>query len=76
MLWGATTVATAHEAVAAGIDLLDLASRYGDGKAEEVIGEAFAGRLPDGVRVTARRLTPVKRRARMASRERARSGRQ
>jgi aryl-alcohol dehydrogenase-like predicted oxidoreductase len=58
MLWGPTTfdecIATAHEAVAAGINLLDLAPRYGDGKAEEVIGEAFAGRLPDGVRVTSK----------------------
>lgn len=41
-----------HDAVAAGINLLDLATRYGDGKAEEVVGEAFAGRLPDGVRIT------------------------
>jgi aryl-alcohol dehydrogenase-like predicted oxidoreductase len=58
MLWGPTTfdecVATAHQAVAAGINLLDLAPRYGDGKAEEVIGEAFAGHLPDGVRVTSK----------------------
>ena len=49
MLWGPTTfdecVATVHDAVAAGIILLDLAPRYGDGKAEEVVGEAFAGRL-------------------------------
>ena len=52
MLWGPTTfeecVATVHAAVAAGINLLDLAPRYGDGKAEEVVGEAFAGRLPAG----------------------------
>jgi aryl-alcohol dehydrogenase-like predicted oxidoreductase len=58
MLWGATTfeecVATVHDAVAAGIDLLDLAPRYGDGKAEEVVGEAFGGRLPEGVRVTSK----------------------
>jgi glutathione S-transferase len=58
MVWGATTfdecVATVHEAVAAGINLFDLAPRYGDGKAEEVVGEAFAGRLPDGVRVTSK----------------------
>ncbi len=51
MLWGETTfdecVATVHEAVAAGITLLDLAPRYGDGKAEEVVGAAFAGRLPE-----------------------------
>jgi aryl-alcohol dehydrogenase-like predicted oxidoreductase len=58
MLWGATTfdecVATVHAAVAAGINLLDLAPRYGDGKAEEVVGEAFGGRLPDGVRITSK----------------------
>jgi aryl-alcohol dehydrogenase-like predicted oxidoreductase len=58
MLWGATTfdecVATVHAAVAAGLNLLDLAPRYGDGKAEQVVGEAFAGRLPAGVRVTSK----------------------
>jgi aryl-alcohol dehydrogenase-like predicted oxidoreductase len=58
MLWGPTTfdecVATVHDAVAAGINLLDLAPRYGDGKAEEVVGEAFAGRLPEGVQVTSK----------------------
>jgi aryl-alcohol dehydrogenase-like predicted oxidoreductase len=41
-----------REAVDAGINLLDMAPRYGDGEAERVIGEAFGGRLPDGVRVT------------------------
>jgi aryl-alcohol dehydrogenase-like predicted oxidoreductase len=58
MLWGTTTfeecVATVHAAVAAGINLLDLAPRYGDGKAEQVVGEAFGGHLPDGVRVTSK----------------------
>jgi aryl-alcohol dehydrogenase-like predicted oxidoreductase len=58
MVWGETTfdecVATVHDAVAAGIDLIDLAPRYGDGKAEEVVGEAFGGRLPEGVRVTSK----------------------
>src|SRR5450631_3257989 len=58
MVWGATTfdecVATVHAAVGARINLLDLAPRYGDGKAEEVVGEAFAGHLPDGVRVTSK----------------------
>ncbi len=52
MLWGETTfeeyVATVHAAVAAGINLLDLAPLYGDGKAEQVVGEAFGGRLPPG----------------------------
>src|SRR6516225_9603737 len=58
MVWGETTfdecVATVHAAVAAGINLIDLAPRYGDGKAEQALGEAFAGRLPDGVRVTSK----------------------
>ncbi len=58
MLWGETTfaecVATVHAAVAAGITLFDLAPRYGDGKAEEVVGAAFAGTLPPGVRVTSK----------------------
>jgi aryl-alcohol dehydrogenase-like predicted oxidoreductase len=58
MLWGATTfeecVATVHDAVKAGINLLDLAPRYGDGKAELVVGEAFAGKLPAGLRVTSK----------------------
>ena len=57
-LWGATTreecVATVKAAVDAGITLLDLAPRYGDGKAEQVVGEAFGGRLPAGVRVTSK----------------------
>jgi aryl-alcohol dehydrogenase-like predicted oxidoreductase len=58
MVWGETTfeecVATVHEAVAAGINLIDLAPSYGNGKAEEVVGEAFGGRLPAGVRVTSK----------------------
>jgi aryl-alcohol dehydrogenase-like predicted oxidoreductase len=57
-LWGPTTreecVATVRAAVDAGIILLDLAPRYGDGKAEQVVGEAFGGRLPPGVRVTSK----------------------
>jgi aryl-alcohol dehydrogenase-like predicted oxidoreductase len=43
MLWGETTfeecVATVHAAVETGITLFDLAPRYGDGKAEEVVGD-------------------------------------
>jgi aryl-alcohol dehydrogenase-like predicted oxidoreductase len=58
MLWGKTTfeecVATVHDAVQAGINLLDLAPRYGDGKAEEVVGAAFGGTLPPDVRVTSK----------------------
>jgi len=55
-VWGATTraecVATAREAVDSGITLLDLAPTYGNGEAESVIGEAFDGDLPAGVRIT------------------------
>ncbi|MGA3002093.1 MAG: aldo/keto reductase [Acetobacteraceae bacterium] len=57
-LWGPTTreecEATVRAAVDAGVTLLDLAPRYGDGKAEQVVGEAFGGRLPSGVRVTSK----------------------
>jgi aryl-alcohol dehydrogenase-like predicted oxidoreductase len=55
-LWGATTreecVATARAAADAGITLFDMAPAYGQGEAERVIGAAFEGRLPDGVRIT------------------------
>ena len=55
-IWGETNreecVATVREAVDSGIDLLDLAPSYGNGEAEEVIGEAFGDALPDGVRIT------------------------
>src|ERR1700760_2118255 len=58
MLWGQTTfeecVATVHAAVAAGSNLRDRAPRYGDGQAERVVGEAFGGRLPQGVYVTSK----------------------
>lgn len=57
-VWGETTfaecVATVHAAAEAGIDLFDLAPRYGDGKSEGVVGAAFGGRLPAGVRVTSK----------------------
>src|SRR5579862_6350313 len=57
-LWGPTTreecVATVKAAVDAGITLIDLAPRYGDGKAEQVVGEAFGGRFPSGVRFTSK----------------------
>lgn len=55
-VWGDTTreeaVATARAGVDAGITLLDMAPLYGRGEAETVIGDAFEGKLPDGVRVT------------------------
>ena len=57
-LWGPTSreecIATVKAAADAGITMLDLAPRYGDGKAEQVVGEAFGGRLPSGVRVTSK----------------------
>ena len=55
-VFGTTTwdeaVATVREAAAAGITLLDMAPSYGDGEAEKVVGEAFGGKLPEGVRIT------------------------
>jgi aryl-alcohol dehydrogenase-like predicted oxidoreductase len=55
-LWGATTreecVATVRTAVESGITLLDMAPAYGNGEAESVVGTAFEGQLPAGVRVT------------------------
>ena len=58
MVWGETTfdecIATVRDAVSSGINLIDLAPSYGNGKAEEVVGEAFDGRLPTGVRVTSK----------------------
>ena len=55
-VWGKTSrieaVATVHQAIDAGITLLDLAPGYGNGEAERVIGEAFDGSLPEGVRLT------------------------
>lgn len=55
-LWGKTTrdecVATVRAAVDLGITLLDMAPAYGNGEAEVVVGEAFGGKLPAGVRVT------------------------
>ncbi len=55
-VWGQTdrqeSVATVRLAVDSGVTLLDLAPGYGRGEAEAVVGEAFGGRLPNGVRVT------------------------
>ena len=55
-LWGITTreecIATALAAPELGITLLDMAPSYGNGEAESVIGEAFNGNLPNGVRIT------------------------
>jgi aryl-alcohol dehydrogenase-like predicted oxidoreductase len=55
-VWGTTNrteaIATIREAVDAGITFLDVAPAYGNGEAESVVGEAFNGRLPDGVRLS------------------------
>ncbi len=55
-LWGETTreecVATTRAAVDGGITMLDMAPSYGNGEAERVIGAAFEGKLPDGIRVS------------------------
>lgn len=55
-VWGPTSreeaVATVREAIDSGITFIDVAPSYGNGEAEAVIGEAFNGRLPEGVRVS------------------------
>jgi aryl-alcohol dehydrogenase-like predicted oxidoreductase len=55
-VWGPTTreeaVGTVRDAVAAGIDFIDVAPGYGNGEAERVVGDAFDGRLPQGVRIS------------------------
>ena len=55
-VWGSTTreegAATVHEAVEAGITFFDVAPSSGNGEAELVIGEAFGGRLPEGVQIS------------------------
>ena len=55
-VWGPTTreeaVATVREAAESGITFIDVAPGYGNGEAESVIGEAFEGRLPGGMRVS------------------------
>ncbi len=55
-LWGPTTrdecIATVRTAVDSGITLLDMAPAYGNGEAESVVGAAFEGRLPSGLKVT------------------------
>ncbi len=55
-IWGETdrteAVATLKAAIDAGITLIDMAPLYGRGEAEQVVGEAFGGTLPEGVRIT------------------------
>lgn len=54
LVWGESTeeeaIATVHAAMAAGINLIDTAPTYG--ACEAIIGTAFGGALPDGVRIT------------------------
>ncbi len=53
--WGAVTrdegLATLREAVAPGVTLLDMAPKYGDLRAEQMVGDAFDGTLPTHVKV-------------------------
>jgi aryl-alcohol dehydrogenase-like predicted oxidoreductase len=55
-VWGPTSrdeaIATVRQAVDAGINFIDVAPAYGNGEAELVVGEAFNGRLPAGVRIS------------------------
>ena len=55
-VWGPTSreeaLATVRAAWEAGITFFDVAPSYGRGEAEVVLGEAFGGRLPQGVRVS------------------------
>ena len=54
-VWGDTTrdesVAVLTEAIDAGINLIDVAPLYGRGEAENVVGAAYSGKLPDGVHI-------------------------
>jgi aryl-alcohol dehydrogenase-like predicted oxidoreductase len=54
LIWGPTrrdeAIATLHAAIDAGIDLIDTAPMYG--ACEAIVGEAFEGVLPPGVRIT------------------------
>ncbi len=55
-IWGETSrdesAATLRAAIAGGIDLIDTAPMYGS--CEAIIGETFAGALPDGVKITSK----------------------
>ena len=54
--WGklpdAEAIDTLRHAVTHGIDLIDTAPGYG--RCERMVAEAFAGRLPSGVRITSK----------------------
>lgn len=51
--WGAVEreegIVTLREAVSSGITFLDMAPKYGDLRAEQMVGEAFDGAIPAGV---------------------------
>jgi aryl-alcohol dehydrogenase-like predicted oxidoreductase len=55
-VWGETTreeaIATVNLAIEKGINHLDVAPMYGNGEAEQVVGEVFKGRELDGVKIT------------------------
>ncbi len=55
-VWGETTreeaIATVNLAIEKGINQLDVAPMYGNGEAEQVVGEVFKGRELDGVKIT------------------------
>ena len=55
-VWGSTSrdeaISTVKAGVDAGISFLDVAPAYGKGEAEQVIGAAFGGHLPNGVRLS------------------------
>ena len=55
-VWGTTSreegIATLREAIDGGITWIDVAPLYGNGEAERVVGEAYDGALPAGVRLS------------------------
>ena len=55
-VWGSTdrdtAIATVRAAWEAGINLFDMAPLYGNGEAETVMGMAFGGHAPEGLKVT------------------------
>ena len=59
-VWGSTTedesIRAVHRALELGINFFDVAPRYGNGKAEEVLGRALKGRSEDMVVATKVRL--------------------
>src|SRR5437870_3266598 len=66
MVWGPTTeeecVETVKQAVACGINIIDVAPVYGKGKAEEIVGQAWPGLTPKPLVATKVFVTPDERR--------------